>query len=194
MFGNLYLTEKRGGLPFDEEDEAVVTALATAAGVAIANARLYDESRQRETLAAGHGSGLHRPAGRLRDLRGAGLVADGAREVIGADFALLALPGQDGQLVAEATSGAAGAASTPGGPLGSDRIAEAFASATPRELPGLELSGRTFGAGLMAPLATERLGARHPARGRVSGERFGAEAPAHADRLLDPGSRRAGGR
>ncbi|TYB43749.1 GAF domain-containing protein, partial [Nonomuraea sp. PA05] len=39
VFGNLYLTEKRGGGEFDEEDEAVVIALATAAGVAVENAR-----------------------------------------------------------------------------------------------------------------------------------------------------------
>jgi signal transduction histidine kinase len=49
VFGNLYLTEKRGGGEFDEEDEAVVIALATAAGVAVENARLYEESRSRET-------------------------------------------------------------------------------------------------------------------------------------------------
>ncbi|MEU8280392.1 GAF domain-containing protein, partial [Microbispora bryophytorum] len=49
VFGNLYLTEKRGGGNFDEDDEAIVVALATAAGVAIENARLYEESRRRET-------------------------------------------------------------------------------------------------------------------------------------------------
>ncbi|MCG5218928.1 GAF domain-containing protein [Streptosporangium soli] len=49
VFGNLYLTEKRGGGEFDEEDQAIVIALATAAGVAIENARLYEETRRRET-------------------------------------------------------------------------------------------------------------------------------------------------
>ncbi len=49
VFGNLYLTEKNGGRDFDEQDETVVTALATAAGIAIENARLYDASRRRET-------------------------------------------------------------------------------------------------------------------------------------------------
>lgn len=48
VFGNLYLTEKRGGGEFDEEDEAVVIALATAAGVAVENARLYEQTRRRE--------------------------------------------------------------------------------------------------------------------------------------------------
>lgn len=48
VFGNLYLTEKRGGADFDADDEAVVTTLAVAAGVAVDNARLYAESRRRE--------------------------------------------------------------------------------------------------------------------------------------------------
>jgi len=48
VFGNLYLTEKRGGGEFDPEDEAVLSTLAVAAGVAIENARLYGEVRLRE--------------------------------------------------------------------------------------------------------------------------------------------------
>jgi signal transduction histidine kinase len=48
VFGNLYLTEKAGGEGFDDDDESVVSALATAAGVAIENARLYQEARRRE--------------------------------------------------------------------------------------------------------------------------------------------------
>lgn len=47
VFGNLYLTEKRGSADFDADDEAVVTTLAVAAGVAVDNARLYAESRRR---------------------------------------------------------------------------------------------------------------------------------------------------
>lgn len=39
LYGSLYLTEKRGGEDFTEEDEQLVTALASAAGVAIDNAR-----------------------------------------------------------------------------------------------------------------------------------------------------------
>ncbi|WP_415953121.1 GAF domain-containing protein [Streptomyces sp. KLOTTS4A1] len=48
VFGNLYLTEKRGGAAFDAEDEAMVTTLAVAAGIAVENARLYEESRRRQ--------------------------------------------------------------------------------------------------------------------------------------------------
>ena len=46
VFGNLYLTEKRTG-EFTAEDEAVLTALAGAAGIAIDNARLYEEAEER---------------------------------------------------------------------------------------------------------------------------------------------------
>lgn len=48
VFGNLYLTEKSGGAQFDEDDESIVLALAAAAGVAVENARLYEETRRRE--------------------------------------------------------------------------------------------------------------------------------------------------
>lgn len=53
VFGNLYLTERTGG-DFTQDDEEVVVALAAAAGVAIENARLYDDAAHREAwLAAG---------------------------------------------------------------------------------------------------------------------------------------------
>jgi signal transduction histidine kinase len=46
VFGNLYMTEKAHG-EFTAEDEAVLTALAGAAGIAIDNARLYEEGEMR---------------------------------------------------------------------------------------------------------------------------------------------------
>ncbi|HEV2376680.1 MAG TPA: GAF domain-containing protein, partial [Streptosporangiaceae bacterium] len=48
VYGNLYLTEKRDGGEFDEDDESVLAALAAAAGVAIENARLYEEARRQQ--------------------------------------------------------------------------------------------------------------------------------------------------
>jgi len=48
VYGNLYLTEKRGGALFDADDETLLTTLAAAAGVAIDNARLYDEAQRRQ--------------------------------------------------------------------------------------------------------------------------------------------------
>ena len=45
IFGNIYLTEKADGATFTEDDEAIIRALAAAAGTAIDNARLYEQSR-----------------------------------------------------------------------------------------------------------------------------------------------------
>ena len=45
VYGNLYLTDKRSGTEFTDEDEAAVMALALAAGIAIENARLHDRVR-----------------------------------------------------------------------------------------------------------------------------------------------------
>lgn len=47
VWGNLYLTEKVGGGAFTAADEQLVVGLASVAGSAIANARLYEESRLR---------------------------------------------------------------------------------------------------------------------------------------------------
>jgi signal transduction histidine kinase len=48
VFGNLYLTEKRGGGGFTAHDEELIVGLAAVAGAAIQNARLYDEARRRD--------------------------------------------------------------------------------------------------------------------------------------------------
>ncbi|MGQ4516150.1 SpoIIE family protein phosphatase [Streptomyces sp. DW26H14] len=45
IYGNLYLSERADGQPFDRQHEAVVRALAGTAGVAIENARLYERVR-----------------------------------------------------------------------------------------------------------------------------------------------------
>src|SRR5262249_1993119 len=46
VFGDLYLTDKDGGEPFDDEDERVLTVLASQAAVAVENARLHDEAER----------------------------------------------------------------------------------------------------------------------------------------------------
>ncbi|GGH99028.1 GAF domain-containing sensor histidine kinase [Arthrobacter liuii] len=48
VFGNLYLTEKIGDQDFTAEDEDLAVALAAAAGVAIQNAKLFDDSKRRQ--------------------------------------------------------------------------------------------------------------------------------------------------
>jgi signal transduction histidine kinase len=105
VFGNLYLTQKRGGGEFDEEDERVVVALATAAGVAVENARLYDDARRRErwlqasaevttSLLSGSEPGV-----------ALGAVARRAREITEAQTTFIALPTASHSLVIEVSDG-----------------------------------------------------------------------------------------
>ncbi|MEU5536087.1 GAF domain-containing SpoIIE family protein phosphatase [Streptomyces sp. NPDC020362] len=45
IYGDLYLAERNDGRPFDAQDENVVVALASAAGIAIENVRLFERVR-----------------------------------------------------------------------------------------------------------------------------------------------------
>ncbi|MGW2693120.1 PP2C family protein-serine/threonine phosphatase [Streptomyces sp. NPDC001296] len=45
IYGDLYLSERRDGQPFDVYDENILVALASAAGVAIDNVRLFEQVR-----------------------------------------------------------------------------------------------------------------------------------------------------
>ncbi|MGY1620289.1 GAF domain-containing protein [Geodermatophilus sp. SYSU D00691] len=54
IYGNLYLTEKRAESEFTDDDERAVVTLAAQAGVAIENARLFDEAQRRLALEARH--------------------------------------------------------------------------------------------------------------------------------------------
>jgi signal transduction histidine kinase len=111
VYGNLYLTEKQGG-DFDEEDEALVQALAAAAGVAIENARLYAEARRQQQWLRATAEVTQRllsgeqPSDILQQ------VTEQALGISGADLVVLALPaGDQKQLVIEHAcgDGAAGA-------------------------------------------------------------------------------------
>ncbi|MGW2651007.1 PP2C family protein-serine/threonine phosphatase [Streptomyces sp. NPDC001393] len=46
VYGDLYLADKTDGTPFDDDDEHLLTALASAAGVSIENARLYEHLKR----------------------------------------------------------------------------------------------------------------------------------------------------
>jgi signal transduction histidine kinase len=97
VFGNLYLTNKRGGGEFTEDDEAVLIALGAAAGVAIENARLYDAARRQQRWIQASAEVTTRllsgsePGEVLAD------VTRRARELSGADLAVLALPDEEGR-------------------------------------------------------------------------------------------------
>ncbi|MEU6537461.1 GAF domain-containing sensor histidine kinase [Streptomyces sp. NPDC047000] len=95
VFGNLYLTEKRGGAQFDEEDESVLSTLAVAAGVAIDNARLYEESRLRERWLRANAEITHSLMSGAERAEVLGLIAERARDITGAVLAVVAMPMED---------------------------------------------------------------------------------------------------
>ena len=68
-WGNLYLTDKVGGLPFSEEDEHLVVALAAFAAAAVESAELVAVERERATAVA------DLAAARERERAGADLMA-----------------------------------------------------------------------------------------------------------------------
>lgn len=104
VFGNIYLAEKTCGGEFDDDDESMATALATAAGVAIENARLYQEARQRERwLEASAEVSTSLLSGTDPD-EVLALVAQRARRICDAAYAGVALV-RDGELVVEAIDG-----------------------------------------------------------------------------------------
>jgi signal transduction histidine kinase len=92
VFGNLYLTEKQGGGEFDEEDEAVLVALGAAAGVAIGNARLYEEARRQQQWLQASGEVTQLLLSGAETAAVLALVMRHALEISGADLVVLALP------------------------------------------------------------------------------------------------------
>jgi signal transduction histidine kinase len=97
VFGNLYLTEKRGGGEFTEDDEAVLTALGAAAGVALENARLYEEATlQQRWLRASSELTIALLSGATAGAVLGDLTRQ-ALELSGADLVTLALPDEDGR-------------------------------------------------------------------------------------------------
>ncbi|WP_284581781.1 GAF domain-containing sensor histidine kinase [Streptomyces sp. 2P-4] len=92
VFGNLYLTDKNGGMDFDAEDESVISTLSVAAGVAIDNARLYEASqRQQRWLRAGSEITNSLLSGNPR-LAVLALIARRAQEITGASLADVSVP------------------------------------------------------------------------------------------------------
>jgi signal transduction histidine kinase len=170
VWGNLYLTEKQGGAPFSADDERLVIGLASVAGSAIANARLYEQSRLRgawrravvevaTTIVAG--------ADPLEVRR---RIADLARDLVEADGAVVIdVAGGDAIVLASSGTGVPAV----GQALGPERCAT-FAALRPGGVT-FDASGdaETAGAVCWAPIALDGavvavLGVR---RSRPTGER-----------------------
>lgn len=169
IYGNLYLTEKADGLPFSADDEVLVEALAAAAGIAIANARLYEQSRTRQSwieatrdIATELLRGAE-PTGVFR------LIADEALRLADADAVLVAVPFDseeapgippaevDELLVVETAGSVIGTGTA--GPISVPRteIGTAFTTRTPRRVATLATPaglGADPGPAMLLPLRT----------------------------------------
>jgi signal transduction histidine kinase len=109
VFGNLYLSEKRDGGQFNQEDEDMVVALAVAAGAAIDNARLFAQAGQRQRWLEAAAEITSVLLGDVRRTEALGLVATRAREVAEADLALVLLHDEsDDRLAVEVAIGDGG--------------------------------------------------------------------------------------
>lgn len=142
VYGNLYLTDKRDGAEFDDDDQSVLRTLAAAAGVAIDNARLYDDAQRRQrwleasselTRSLLSGAGQHEV---LKSFTAT------VREMADADTAALAVPvGQADELVIEAVAG-----------QHADRLHGLV-------LPATSLAAKAYASG--QPMSTDALDAEH---------------------------------
>ncbi len=102
VFGNLYLTEKQDDSEFSADDEAILVALAAAAGIAIDNARSYERSRIQRRWLETTGQVIQLLL-EGRDERSAmGFLATRTRELSSAQLAMVALYDEDGDLVVRA--------------------------------------------------------------------------------------------
>lgn len=183
VFGNIYLTDKQGASEFSDDDEAATLILATQAGVAIANAQLYDELRLRErwldsvrevatTLLAGDTA---RAALQL--------VAQHARELGNADMATISVPEGEGLRIIIADGAGADGLLDVKVPLSGSLSAEvirtertmvvADASRSPLTQPMVSTAG--VGPMILVPLALRTSTAGVLAVGRTAGRpRFAA--------------------
>ena len=159
VYGNLYLTEKAGGQPFSEDDEVLVEALAAAAGIAIANARLYEQARARQSwIEATRDIATELLAG-AEPARVFRLIADEALRLTGADAVVVAVPPDEDAAVDELVVVETAGAAAPSGSISvaDNEIGAAFAERTPRRvtaLTGTESLMAGAGPALVLPLRT----------------------------------------
>jgi len=190
VYGNLYLTEKAGGVAFDADDEAVLTGLAAAAGVAIDNARLFEDSQRHYAEARRRQEWLEITGNLSRELLSAeqtgdvmaGFVAR-VRAFAHADLALVAVAqtGRDGLVILAADGD--GADRLLGTVVGIEDtvLGHVYKSGEPALVADLRHDERTVleaDAGLeFGPMFVAPLGATGQSRGALSvSRRRGSEA------------------
>ncbi|MEU7788900.1 GAF domain-containing protein [Amycolatopsis sp. NPDC049159] len=165
VFGRLYLTEKKNGEPFTDDDEVVVQALAAAAGIAIENAHLYEQARIRQQWLAATSEVTTELLGGTDPAEALNLIASRALELTGSDVTMLALP-NSGRLDVDEDWGedvddltVTVCAGTRAAELSGTRIdiedsvpGAVYRDRTPRSVPELALRDHRFGPAMVVPL------------------------------------------
>lgn len=165
VFGRLYLTEKKNGEQFTDDDEVVVQALAAAAGIAIENAHLYEQARVRQQWLAATSEVTTELLGGTDPAEALSLIASRTLELTGSDVTMLALPHSGGLDVDEEWGHDAEdltvtvCSGTRAAELSGTRIAieesvpgAVYRDRTPRSVPELSLRDHRFGPSMVVPL------------------------------------------
>ncbi|MGW4528291.1 sensor histidine kinase [Amycolatopsis sp. NPDC004378] len=165
VFGRLYLTEKKNGEPFTDDDEVVLQALAAAAGIAIENAHLYEQARVRQQWLAATSEVTTELLGGTDPAEALNLIASRALELTGSDVTMLALPnsgrldvdedwGDDVEdLTVTVCAGArAGELSGTHVDLEDSVPGAVYQDRTPRSVPEICLREQRFGPAMVVPL------------------------------------------
>jgi signal transduction histidine kinase len=148
IYGNLYLTEKSGGEPFTDDDEVLVEALAAAAGIAIDNARLYQQAQMRQAWIESTRDIATRMLGGDDPADVLSQMADDVLKLAQADGAFIAVAadtdfGADAEelVVVDATGAALVPESAPTINIAGSVLGQVFTDHTPRRLPSIDDGG-----------------------------------------------------
>jgi GAF domain-containing protein len=162
-YGGLYVTDKRGGGPFDDEDEALVAALAAAAGVAVDKARLYAEAQRQRQWVRANAEVTQQLLSDDEPSQVLDMVARQALQISGADLVWLALPDGNRETVVVEHAVGDGAAELLGitSPAGRSAAGIVMASGKPLIIDDLDTDARVapvvrgharLGAAILVPL------------------------------------------
>ncbi|OBF25069.1 GAF domain-containing protein [Mycobacterium sp. ACS4331] len=166
VYGNLYLTEKRTGRPFNKDDEVLAQALAAAAGIAIENARLYQQAQTRQAWIAATRDIATELLSGSDPARVFQLIADETLKLTNADATVVAVPayedvphGSTDELLITAVAGSVDLDAVAGASMSvaGTSVGQAISELEPFRTDALDvLSGVLGGAGpaLVLPLRT----------------------------------------
>lgn len=180
VFGNLYLTDRTDGGEFTAEDEELVIALAAAAGVAIENARLFEDAGRRQQWREASMDVTGDLMVKLLDapVDGMQLICERALETSKAALALIAIAGEGDAGMYCAAAAGDNAALISGWTLSADSpvLLEVLATGKSRMVDDVtEILGSDMSEGLASGLVAA-LGPRGPNQGiLLLARRSGAE-------------------